>query len=560
MRNGFERYMMKASMLSSALGWDATDALFCMYSRKSRVNVFETTPTKYDASLGENSPAEPQVDVAEICIKLDKWMREASADPTAPSPARNTHQDIRDALIDQSLENTIAAFSARWLPVTSSDPQETEYHRTVAQSYWRRARRDMLRVSNRPSYRSMLSLFLFALTPIPFGISEEEETDGISGQACVHAALQQIQTLRARHRNLQFSGSKVSPTLKRSTAAASPESISTSEFITAESIAYWAALTFDTSASLTLNCRPFLSSGLFGFESELPWRLVKSASKMFHETVQGWRGDGTLDMTDQRANEIISSGTGWKLLLWKLTAVFKEALRDGYDETEVEKSYTAVMAAMQEFDDTFRPPLNACQSRMPFLGQQVKLRWCRSRDLCSSDSITTSFTNHLRLDSLMLHYHLSILMLADVIEALDRTDLLNKFAQAISGAEAAVMNTLVFGLQNTFTIGVEWARFDTGYPTNTTASFPILSIDPYPHHVVASVQLMHKAIERDATGGKISDATYSNLMSTLEQVLKNLPANSKSVQAARDRFSLESTAEEIATPHQDLTQYYMLDS
>ncbi|KAK3186325.1 hypothetical protein K4F52_004863 [Lecanicillium sp. MT-2017a] len=259
---------------------------------------------------------------------------------------------------------------------------------------------------------------------------------------------------------------------------------------------------------------------------------------MFHETVQGWRGDGTLDMTDQRANEIISSGTGWKLLLWKLTAVFKEALRDGYDETEVEKSYTAVMAAMQEFDDTFRPPLNACQSRMPFLGQQVKLRWY----------------------SLMLHYHLSILMLADVIEALDRTDLLNKFAQAISGAEAAVMNTLVFGLQNTFTIGVEWARFDTGYPTNTTASFPILSIDPYPHHVVASVQLMHKAIERDATGGKISDATYSNLMSTLEQVLKNLPANSKSVQAARDRFSLESTAEEIATPHQDLTQYYMLDS
>lgn len=164
------------------------------------------------------------------------------------------------------------------------------------------------------------------------------------------------------------------------------------------------------------------------------------------------------------------------------------------------------------------------------------------------------------LDSLMLHYHLSILILADTIEAVDRDDLLVTFAQAISGAETAVMNTLVLGLQNTFKLGVEGIQQESGHPISATASFPIVSIDPYPHHVVASVQLMHKAIDRDAAAGKISEATYSNLISTLEQVLKRLPANSKSVQAARERFSLDSTSEDIATPHQDLTQYYMLDS
>lgn len=316
--------------------------------------------------------------MVETCTKLDKWMREAStADGATPSRARNGQQDIRDLLIEQSLKSTIAAFSARWLPITCTDKRLTKQHRTVAQSLWRHARRDMLRVINRPSYRSMLSLFLFALTPIPYGVSEDEETDGISGQACVHAALQQIQALRARHRNLQFSGSKVSPSVKRSTVPGSAESMDTSEFITAESMAYWAALTFDTSASLTLNCRPFLSSGLFGFESELPWRLVKSASKIFHEKVQSWPGNGTLDMTDKRANEVISSGTGWKLLMWKLIAIFKEALRDGHDETEVAKCYTAVMAAMQEFNDIFKRPLYVCASRMPFLGQQAKLRWCK---------------------------------------------------------------------------------------------------------------------------------------------------------------------------------------
>lgn len=235
----------------------------------------------------------------------------------------------------------------------------------------------MLRVINRPSYRSMLALFLFALTPIPAGILEEEEIDGISGQACVHAALQQIQMLRARQRNLQFSGSKVSPSLKKSKAiCASPESIGTSDFIAAESIAYWAALTFDTSASLTLNCRSLLSSGLFGFEAELPWRLVRTGAKMFQETTQNWRADGVLDMTDDRADQIIANGAAWKLLAWKLTAVFKEALRDGHDESQVSKAYAQVTEAIHQFNDTYRQPLEACQRRMQFLGQQTKLRWC----------------------------------------------------------------------------------------------------------------------------------------------------------------------------------------
>ena len=232
----------------------------------------------------------------------------------------------------------------------------------------------MLRVINRPSYRSMLALFLFALTPIPADVLEEEEVDGMSGQACVHAALQQIQMLRARQRNLQFSGSKVSPSMNKSKAIrASPEAMSL------ESIAYWAALTFDTSASLTLNCRSLLSSGLFGFEAELPWRLVRTGAKMFQETTQAWRADGVLDMTDDRANQIIANGAAWKLLAWKLTAVFKEALRDGHDEAQVSKAYAQVTEAIRLFNGTYRQPLEACQRRMQFLGQQTKLRWCECR-------------------------------------------------------------------------------------------------------------------------------------------------------------------------------------
>ncbi|KAL9572454.1 hypothetical protein ACKAV7_003287 [Fusarium commune] len=363
--------------------------------------------------------ADKYVSISDLCRHVDGCIVD-----TGDSQLVGRSRDI-----EQSLQSTISAFAARWLPVTSPEPNSNEDHCSLVQTLWRHARRDMLRVINRPSYRSMLSLFLFALTPIPEGISEEEEADGISGQACVHAALQQIQTLRARQRNLQFSGSKVSPSLKSQAIVTTPESIETSGFINAESTVYWAALTFDTSASLTLNCRSLLSSGLFGFESELPWRLVKTCAKMFDENARQWK-QGSSDMTDERANQIIAAGASWKLLGWKVTAIFKEALRDGHEESEVRRAYLAVVDSVKQFGIIYRPLLDECHKRMPFLGQQTKLRWF----------------------SLMLHYHLSILMLVDIIEATDRQDLLPDITDICIDAENTVMNTLAFGLHNTFTL------------------------------------------------------------------------------------------------------------
>lgn len=295
----------------------------------------------------------------------------------------------RDVLIEQSLRNTIAAFAARWLPITSSDDSFDVDNPHRIQTMWREARRDMLRIINRPSYRSMLSLFLFGLTPIPIGISEDEETDGVSGLVCIHAALQQVQTLRARQKNLQFSGSKVSPSLSSTSLCTTPESADTSSFINAENIAYWAAITFDTSASLTLNCRPLLSSGLFGFEYEFTWKLVRTCLNVFNESSKSWRL-GSAEMTDERANEIIAAAACWKLLGWKLAAIFREALRDGHDESEVRKALTYVSNSIKEFDATIRPFLDECHKRMPFLGQQTKLRWCE----CFLPNHTNSLTNN----------------------------------------------------------------------------------------------------------------------------------------------------------------------
>ncbi|KID94489.1 3-hydroxyacyl-CoA dehydrogenase, NAD binding protein, partial [Metarhizium majus ARSEF 297] len=488
--------------------------------------------------FAEHSLAGKHVNIAEVCGRLDRWVAENSDDErNNPLRAPVREPRIKDRLIDQSMRSTIAAFSARWLYVTVKGAGSEQHHQNIVLALWRTARRDMLRVINRPSYRSMLSLFLFALTPIPTGISEEEEIDGISGQACVHAALQQIQTLRARQRNLQFSGSKVSPsTVKSKSIVANPDAIGSSDFIAAESIAYWAALTFDTSASLTLNCRPLLSSGLFGFEAELPWRLIRTGAKMFYEMTKTWRADGVIDMTYERANQIIASGSAWKLLAWKLTSVFKEALRDGHNESEVSRAFGFVTGAIQQFDDVFRRPLEACQRRMHFLGQQTKLRWY----------------------SLMLHYHLSILMFIDIIEATERYDLLASVTETNADAENAVMNALVFGLQNSFTMTAASPSTQQDAEDAFEASFtvPIISIDPYPHHVVASVQLIRKAIDRDLKQGKITDESHASLRSTLEAALSHLPQSSKSVQAARNRSSEMGTTDAVLSRQDPLAKMH----
>lgn len=148
--------------------------------------------------------------------------------------------------------------------------------------------------------------------------------------------------------------------------------------------------------------------------------------------------------------------------------------------------------------------------------------------------------------SLMLHYHLSILMLVDMIEATDRQDLLPDITDISIDAENTIMNTLAFGLHNTFTL--KRPQGDSLEGSKTAFTVPIVSIDPYPHHAVVGIQLLRKAIDRDFGLGKITEDTHQSLLSTLEGTLKHLPQSSKSVQAAIAKLS--NVSDVIAPVHQ----------
>lgn len=134
-------------------------------------------------------------------------------------------------------------------------------------------------------------------------------------------------------------------------------------------------------------------------------------------------------------------------------------------------------------------------------------------------------------------------MLVDIIEATDRPDLLTDIIDISIDAENTVMSTLAFGLHNNFTL----KRPDESHTGKMDVfTVPIVSIDPYPHHAVAGVQLLRKAVERDFGIGKITEETYHSLLETLERTLRHLPQSSKSVQAAITKFS--TVSDEESTP------------
>lgn len=120
----------------------------------------------------------------------------------------------------------------------------------------------------------------------------------------------------------------------------------------------------------------------------------------------------------------------------------------------------------------------------------------------------------------------------DAIEIASREDILEKMSVTRSDAQGGLLNCLQFGLSNYFTI-------PTRQSSDSSASlFPLVAIDPYPHHILAGVQLLWKGIERDFDDGHMDQPTCENLQSILLQTLELLPQTSKSVRKGTEQARL----------------------
>lgn len=485
------------------------------------------------------------VSIASLCYECDQWMKQVQGEDSQThfeDSSASPGETESDQQTNRSLLQAICAFSARWLLLNDAPESLKRSSMERIDDLWRTVRRDTLRVMNRPCYRSALTLFIFASTPIPVGISEEEETDGVPAQVCVQAALQQVLTLRALQRSIEFNGSKVSPIPHSSNSHTNGTPV-TNSFLGVESMIYWAAMTFDTSSSLTLNTKSLLSPGLnLGMESDSPWRLAQTCTNIFHQETENWRTHGVY-ITEEIANQIIASAASYKLFIWKSSAVVKEALREGLGDEVVQKVFSTAVDAVDQFSHTYRELLAGCERRIQFFGHDTKLRWCRSISLygCFKAFFFFVLTIGLFPDEVILHYNLSILIMLNAIEMAERTDLMEKMSVVKASAEGTLLNCLIFGLSNQFHVPLlnneqrEKRETEDGEQQSSTLSVPLIAIDPYPHHVVAAARILWKAVERDLENDCLDKQVAEKTQGILLDTLRLLPQASKSVNMARQQ-------------------------
>ena len=100
-----------------------------------------------------------------------------------------------------------------------------------------------------------------------------------------------------------------------------------------------------------------------------------------------------------------------------------------------------------------------------------------------------------------MHYHLPILMLVDILIVSERHDLLSQFPAQRTEAESAVLNTLIFGLNNKYSLHLPFGHnihdqqvedSRTRHSENSV-SVPLVAIDPYPHVSSLRVDYMSRS-------------------------------------------------------------------
>jgi hypothetical protein len=428
------------------------------------------------------------VPVLQLFRELDIAASERLDTPVLVSDASVAHRGEKmNEQIQLSLKYAIQAFASPWLQSAShlSHKSATEVEDIVSQS-WRTARQAMLKAINRPSYRSILALYLFSQTPIPIGVPEEEEQDGISGPVCIRTALSHLQHLRAR----------------RSTLSEAPE------YVDSESRAYWAAMIWDTSAALAMDSRTSLTSGLKGACAEPTWRVVKAfLAGSFITRTADCHADG-FEWTDEAAYELLAAASVCKTYIWKHITSVKEAVREGIPDDGIQVAWGALLDTLGIFTASIRPLLDSCERRIPFLNQRVRLNWYKVE----------------------LHYFLGILMVEDALEVAGRQDLLREISAVRRDAEQEAFNVLTFGLDNTYTLRALGEMKENG-ETRAPVNITLVALDPYPQCVVDIIVLLHKKLRQKYEMDSL-DETHQSCLSILLRTLRQLPQSSKAVREA----------------------------
>ena len=314
----------------------------------------------------------PTTLISSLMINLDK---------SPASPRRNTVQDHKtsigiesesgdDGNIDRALMYAIYAYSVRWLhPTDNKQNQDPETRarfialkKELSDNLWSETRKRMYAVMLRPSYRSILALYLFAVIPSSSGKRGDHIED-----LCLEASLNQQNYLSSKaqmpsthHDSIAsllgggaFSSSNIA--LAQANTPLNAEDI---EYQSMTSLAFWFGIISDTTRALT-RCKPsILLPGCNG-EARV-WAAVREHTQAFERQFGSLRRLRT-PLIDDQVLAILQHAFAFSTLVWAGITRVQDALVYQISGTSAAEAVDAVRKESNKFEETFGILLCLCQ-------------------------------------------------------------------------------------------------------------------------------------------------------------------------------------------------------
>jgi hypothetical protein len=295
------------------------------------------------------------LDAARTSVNPDSSMADALRLPICPS-AHDDATDATEAYINQALMSAVHAFSARWLPISHFEDagQRGEVgRRQVMQTLWNQAHRDAMPILTLPSYRSVLALYLFAITP-----SVDPSSSQMVSQLCYETSLRHCLQLRFRTR--------ISVALPATEREA---------FGHLEDSAYWFSLVCDVSRSL-LRCQPpVLVSG--PSSQARVWALIsQQVDDLAAYTTANFPTTDLLN--DTMVLKILQIGSSCKTMCWASVTDVQDALFYNRTSITLQAAVEFCLSKLKQFETVFGPHMERIARDFVLLNEKSQLGYSKS--------------------------------------------------------------------------------------------------------------------------------------------------------------------------------------
>jgi hypothetical protein len=305
-----------------------------------------------------------------VAIKLDNELDGFfhSTNPSNPDSHQYMNKKAEDEkLINQALVTAVHAFAVRWLCL--QDAESTRGNAAAKQarddfssSIWSQAHQSMYPAMSRPSYRSILALHIFGVTPIPPKNGDRRVSD-----LCIDVALNQHIKLQSTRNILQQKHDLKSQTNRF------PFNLLENVYL--QDMAFWFAVMCDTARSIT-TCQPsILLPGKLG--DSTVWTHIEQNLQSFITLFQ-LPGHSRISMSDNVGEIILQHATAFNKMFWSSVIEVQDAFYRHETDIPAQKLVDSALRHMNRFEDVFGGHLDRCAKEFVLLNEQNQIGYSES--------------------------------------------------------------------------------------------------------------------------------------------------------------------------------------